>query len=369
VSESATRGAPPVRRAVRRTPSRIWELRRSALVADAAVGLLLAVLTAVSALVIEDLVPGPERSVYDGGWSGWRLLMLGVVAVLFVLALGWRRWVHRTTGTLFYVRMLDEAFGDRHQDAVTVARRRRMDMQAVSRWTDFRPGTDGIIDIADACDQLVIHLETAFNSDRHDTGTAVATNMPWPVALAIGRTLHGFVDIELVELPEGGRIRRGASRSIHREDWHASPSPGGSRAGVVAWFTAVVTDADRHTLTDEMASRDVGRAWLVTLDRPASEKDPAPAAELAELGKQVADILAQIHGDTVDSELVVYARLPKVTALAVGKHLANERIRFFDRTHLMNPKLVGGRPQYDPMRVHPSQPKEIPRGPRAAPGS
>lgn len=359
-------------RSVPRAARRVWRwaagLHRSALVANSAVGISLAVLTAVSALVIEDLVPGPRVSIQEGGWSTWRVALLGAALVLFVLALAWRRWVHRTTGTLFYVRMLDETFGDRHEEAVTAARSRRMEMQAVSRWADLRPGPDGVIDVADACDELVVHLETAFNSDRHDTATAVAPNMPWPVALAVGRALNGFVDVTLVELPETTRVRRSAHQSIREERWPSSPTEGGSRMGVVAWFTASPSEDDRASLTDELATCAVGSAWLLTLDRPVDANDPARVDELVALAEQLASWLARIRAEN-DRELVIYARLPKVTALATGKHLATKRVRFFDRTHLMNHAFINGRDCYQPMRVHASQPTAAPSDPQRSLGT
>lgn len=333
-------------------------LGRSHWAADVAVASLLAALTAVVALVLEDVLPAPGMSIRDAGWSGWRIGFLSVAFVLLLVFLGWRRRVHRTTGTLFYVRMLDEVFVDWHERAAAAAFRRRMDMQVVSRWVDLRPDDDGVIDVVTECDQLVTQIESAVNSDRHDTATAVAPNVLWPIAFAVGRVLHGFIDVRLVELSDQPEARRSSHRTIRMEPWPTPLTDGGGRVGVVAWFTDTMTDHFRESLASEMKSRDVNSAWLLTLDRPANTNDPASADELAELGRELTEHLAGIRRRTAASELVVYARLAKVTALATGQHLATSGVRFFDRTYLMNWEVESGR--YVAMRVHPSQPAGLP---------
>ena len=93
-------------------------------------------ITAVSGLVIEDLLPNDAAKGLD--LAPGRAVTLGVLVVLLFGALSWRARVHRTTGTLFHVQLLDEGMKDLSEPSRLRAARDRMAVRSITRWVDLR---------------------------------------------------------------------------------------------------------------------------------------------------------------------------------------------------------------------------------------
>ncbi|MFC7617292.1 hypothetical protein ACFQV2_31585 [Actinokineospora soli] len=165
--------------------------------ANTAVVVLAALITAALALVVEDALAKPTP---DARVVASRLVLLGAALVLLGVGLWLRSRIHRTSGTLFHIHLLDSGMRDRRHRAVQAAATRRMSTRAVIRWVDLTPG-DPLPDISADCAEIGRALEALVNNDRDDTGHTVAPNLLWPAALAIGAYLPAPAGMRLLELP------------------------------------------------------------------------------------------------------------------------------------------------------------------------
>lgn len=113
-------------------------------------------------------------------------------------------------GTLYYVRALCYGMKDRHLDAVRSTVADHPDVRVVSRWlpepddhdreraTVLLRGTDVAGDIS----EMARDLQTTMNDDDIDTGFAVAPNLLWPMALALGYHSVLYPTTKLVEIDD-----------------------------------------------------------------------------------------------------------------------------------------------------------------------
>ncbi len=104
-------------------------------VSNVFIALLAAALTAVSALVAEDLLPAKG----DGfkGPTTTRVVFCIVLAALLVAAVGWRTWLSENHGTLYYLRVLEDSMEDWHESELQRDAEGRLDHRAVTRWVDL----------------------------------------------------------------------------------------------------------------------------------------------------------------------------------------------------------------------------------------
>ena len=324
-------------------------------------------ITAVSGLVIEDLLPAKPDEHAAVVWE--RVLTLGVLVVLLFGALSWRSRVHRTTGTLFHLQLLDEGMKDLSEPSRLRAARARMAVRSVTRWVDLRcrVSAHGTVDVVDLTQSLADILEEQINTDLADTGYTVAPVMPWPMALAIGTQLPLGDRLGLLELQDIDgkplneiRLDQPPPPDVHVEPpLNMRPATAPRRVGV--WI-AVTRAAALNDPGDRFAELGVTHRVRLTLgpglppvDRTLSDDD------LAGLGAALAAHLVAVCDTFPDAELVVVAMVPKIVAMATGWHLAQHPFRFFDRTHL----LWFDRPRLVPMRVRESQPQLVQAGVRA----
>lgn len=348
-----------LRWAVRR---RWWQRRGAVLVitANFAVAFALASTAALLGLVVEDLLPVSG----DRHCSAARYALLGVTLLALLLALLWRRSAHGRTGTLFYVRLIDEAWQDWHVIPVQVASRRRMSLRSVTRWVDLPSRTrHGVIDLVDVCSEIASALEAVVNGDRDDTGYTIAPNMLWPAALAVGAELPIVDCLELLELSgrpdgSGGGITE-ISYPLPQPSASdaATPAPvphrsGGTRVGLLLTFTARGLDpgtvfagigvGEYYRLCPEWFGVDLARGIGARFT----------GEQLATLAESLPPVVANIKQAAGDRDLVVAAAMPKTLAMALGWGLAQGACRFFAGIHLLH---YDGR-RYIPVRVHPAQP-------------
>jgi hypothetical protein len=219
---------------------------------------------------------------------------------------------------------------------------------------------DGVVDVVQPRQDLSRALESAMNQDRDDTGYAVAPNLLWPAALAVGASLTRTDRMRFLEYdmstPEF-RLRDKASEpvAVRREPDHVVPQPTGDRRGVLLSFTraAAKFDIDRRC-------REFGVSDLVQIGLQQHVQDrQLPGPELSRLADDLAGHLAGIKDATHERELVVVAFLPKTVTLLTGWYLCRQQVRFFAGTHLMH-YLRPPDDRFVAMRVHPSQPTAFP---------
>ncbi|WP_282772359.1 hypothetical protein [Saccharomonospora viridis] len=327
-----------------------------------------AVLTAVLALVVEDLIPKP-----DEGEPEIVPLRAGILLGTLVLLLGalmWRTAVHDKRGTLFYVQILNEGMANLHKEPLDAARAEHLSLRTVTRWVDVTSRRrNGVIDAVEPCHEVGRALEDNVNTDRDDTGYTVAPNLLWPTALAVGAHLPHSDTLRLLELghksnhiefpldsPGMGKLK---------SESHPVPEPKGDRVGVWLALTAKAKEYD----VDMFAQFGVSTVHVVTYGgklpgrdgyQPQFDRD-----DLASFGADAAEILRRIKAEAGSKELVVIAMVPKTTALAIGWQLSQEaEDPFFPRTHLMF--WDEGTQSYVPMRVWESQPTTPPTEPLTA---
>jgi hypothetical protein len=365
-----------------------WWVRGTWLVAlvNAIVGAMVASLAAVLGLIAGDLLP-PSGSAHTST----------VRVVVFVLALGGlygaillRGWVQRATGTLFYVRILDDVMVDWHAEPLGYAHRRRMSLRSVTRWVDLTAQTTTaaeVIDISPTCTQIGEALEAVINGDRDDTAYVIAPNMPWQAALAVGAELPIVDRLHLLELPgrppEPGRGPAPPARAsavllklpfptanrpeatwwthdIDEEpDTLPHPAPDGARVGLLLAFTKAAGDPSMQP-AKVFAGLGVAKYHrLRPITAVGISDGRLTSRQLATLAPALCAAVAYIKKQAGTRELVVAAALPKILATALGWGLAQSDCRFFTGTYLLHYHLPAG--PFQPIRVHPSQPTTPPQ--------
>ncbi|GAA4415662.1 hypothetical protein GCM10023148_12170 [Actinokineospora soli] len=323
--------------------------------ANTAVVVLAALITAALALVVEDALAKPTP---DARVVASRLVLLGAALVLLGVGLWLRSRIHRTSGTLFHIHLLDSGMRDRRHRAVQAAATRRMSTRAVIRWVDLTPG-DPLPDISADCAEIGRALEALVNNDRDDTGHTVAPNLLWPAALAIGAYLPAPAGMRLLELPptdDADEIEFALDHPttpLAPVTTHDLAAPTGDRIGVWLRFTQAATELDPQTFAD------YGVRTVHTLTSTANSLTDLDRDHLAGLGHAIAQQLAHIKKTAGKRELVLIAMIPKTVALTLGWHLARTDTRFFPHTHLLH--YTGPTHGYTPLRVHPTQPTHPPR--------
>lgn len=326
-----------------------------------------ALTTASLALVTQDLLPKPDP---DARIVGWRWLVFAVAVVLVCGSVYWRTNAQRSTGTLFYVQMLDEGMADQRLQALRTAAKKQLARRSITRWLDLRGGTvNGVIDVHPQCQEAGTALEELVNNDRDDTAYTVAPNALWPMAMALGTHLPAGDQLKVTELPDGTGVEQETFRlrtetkpaELYVE--HAElDGATGDRVGVWLAFTPAKKDFD----ADWFRAFGVSTAYTMTWDGV----DPAEGSvvryqrdELERLAAGIAKTLAELKRTHKDSEFVVIAMIPKAVALAVGWHLAQHDCAFFRDTHLMHfdrDYKDHSNYGYFPMRVRGSQPSTTP---------
>ncbi|MGI9000820.1 MAG: hypothetical protein ACR2GH_04065 [Pseudonocardia sp.] len=316
---------------------------------------------AVVSLVAEDLL---RRIPADGDLVIWyrSAVLVGMLGLLLIALRYWGT-VHRATGTLFHVQVLDEQERDLRAAGRAAAERRRMVLRSVTRWVDLaqRTNEQGAVELADVCRDVSDILEAQVNADQIDTGYTLAPAMAWPVAIAIGAQLPLPGTLRLLELPDGD----GDPSSLIELDHAARPvvvecltfgswTPNG-RIGV--WIAAA---PDAQELEPKRwAGLGVTSAFRITLD-PGLPDDPVLSDEdVAGLGAAIARELVVIKRRHRDRELVVVATMTTIVALATGCYLTQQECRFFHGTHLMHYDRDSD--TYLPLRVKEAQPHHAPR--------
>ncbi len=337
-------------------------LARQRGLADVGVAVLVPASAAVFGLALGDAVPGRAGA---PTFSGGRWALLAVVLGLLVATVAGRRWIYRGTGTLFSVSFLDETMPDYHEQAQADAERRHMAVQVLGRRVDvLGRECDRVVDVVQPRQELSRTLEEAINQDRDDTGYAVAPNVLWPAALAVGASLTRtdrmrFLEYDKTTTTEFELRDKAAERvSVRTDPDHIVSEPTGNRRGVLLSFTPAASTFDLDRRCAEFGISALARFGLPTQLQGRRLSGP----ELGRLADDLAGQLADIKHTTSDRELVVVAFVPKTVALLTGWYLSrfvsHQQVRFFARTYLMHHVLSEDR--FVALRVHPSQPATFP---------
>lgn len=329
-------------------------------------------LTAVLALVVEDLLPKHDPNALV---VGFRWAVVAVLVGLLLLALLARGRIQQATGTLFHVQILDEAFADTRQAGAAEAVARKISSRSITRWVDLehRRNPAGVIELAEVCEEVGAALEQQINDDGQTTGSTVAPNMLWPMALAVGGALPAPPEhrpqLRLVELATGPARGAGASpprrrdpmveMPLRHEPLHVEVLPQGELNGTgrfLVWLA--FSSASQHHSWDTLTSRfGVSAGRIIHLGAPPQfgvEPVQLSKEQVAGLGPAIANELVSMRSEIGDAELVVVAMITKASALSAGWHLAQAKCRFFHNTFLMHYDEV--RRDFVAMRVKESQP-------------
>ena len=356
---------------------RVW--RTNVVLADFLAAGTVALVTAVLALVVEDVLPAKDTVTFNP----WRWLALAGALLLLGTTVRHRNTAYRNTGTLFYVRTLDFKMRDWHEEALNLARGHRMSLRSVTPWVDLSPAENGVVDLVGTCAAISASLNTLINTDRDDTGYAVAPNMLWPIALAVGFGMPTVSGLQLLELDGPGAASGGESLEVTWVLADAPPGPGvvertltttrhvidnpaagAARVGLILAFTKHAADMD---LLATFGPFGVSEYYLVRACDTHPDLDNLTAVRydadrLTRLAQVLPHELARIKTEIGDRELVVTTALPKTLTLALGWGLSQVSCAFFPGTHLA---LFNGQGKpFLPVRVHSSQP---PHNPTTAP--
>ncbi len=355
-----------------------WWARNRVLVASVLAAAALALVTAVLALVVEDLLPAPGT---PRRWSGWRFLALAGAFLVLVLALRWRGREYHRSGTLFYARVLDEGMPDYHEKVREAAGRRRIAARTVTDWVDVGQRTaTGVVDAVGISVTSAATLALLMNTDRTDTGNILAPNMLWPVALSVGYRLPAGSELRLLELGAGDPADTSAAAEI---EWPVppelaeagtavrtltrfpgvvtSPTDGANRLGLMLAFAPAAQRMHPEVFFAEYGVREyvVLQPADVSEDRHELKPGCFTGDRLAAFAAALPGEVAKVKRNAGGQELVVAAAMPKTLAVALGMGLSRIPIRVFAGTHLLH--WDDATNSFVPFRVHPSQPETAPR--------
>ncbi len=242
----------------------------------------------------------------------------------------------RTTGTLYYLRYLQEWMSDWHLDDLDVIRSAYLDRRVIGRWSTETP-SDGVLDLVDDTSAITSELQRSFNDDRADTAFNIAPNLLGPVAVSVGFDLYAWDGIVLEELFGNSLL-----------SWTLTDAAGpGTHAMPVTLLqelhpnsTAVLVTAD---LTDQGPTTPppwrfrrhyrVGvftgpgllesRPVVVRTDQGSSEPPDTAIVHPVRATKSVVGAVRRALHENPHCTVVLAARMPKTVALAVGWGLAN----------------------------------------------
>ncbi|MFC7343251.1 hypothetical protein [Saccharopolyspora griseoalba] len=334
--------------------------------ANVAVVVLAAAVTALLALIVEDLLPMSPPSANGVVWQR-RWWLIGVLVALVAGVVG--RTVHKSArGTLFYVQFLEEGMKNWHTRPLGVAKERHLAVKWVLRWVSLARRTDnGVIDLVEPCAELAHTVQSEVNADTDDSGFTLATNTLWPVSLALGWSLSKPDRLTLLDFadkakggkdPEYPLMLSKAKVSHLRHECLEMKPPTGDRVGVWVALTQMAAHCDERNFR----KFGVGCLHRITFHGyMPGDPDYEPTfgkEELEQFGWDVAQYLHDIKKQAGSRELVVIAMMPKTTALVTGWHLSRMPLAFFQGTHLMHYDMVSK--HYIPMRVFESQPTVAP---------
>lgn len=148
-------------------------------------------------LVIEDLFPAGGSFKADGPTQA--RVWAGAFFLLLLVYVTWR--ISRGSGTLYYLRILNERAPDIHHPARTRAKTRYLDYRSVTRSLSL--GSGGWVDVADIVESARSELQSAASTDNEWTSTEFAPNAHWPIQFALGFDWPLTDQTKIMEFKEG----------------------------------------------------------------------------------------------------------------------------------------------------------------------
>ena len=328
--------------------------------------------TGLAGLVLEDLLPA-EGSPEVLPWRAvWALILVGVLVWLLAV----RRTLRRHFGTLYYLFGLPARMTDRHAERL----REESCRYQTYRIVRMQPGPGW--DEAAHSVALADRMNDAMNQDDVATGFHLAPNLLWDLAMGVGGQLAGRSGLGLVEL----------DRALVR--WSPSPPsgirafaalerrriPAGEPSSGVPTIIVNLTEAAPSWPTNWHVGEAVSVGVFAGAGHEASPVRVAPTATGAGLivhpwhavEQVVAAVCDMVHSHP-DRPVLMFARMPKSVALAIGMQLGAKARPLCgragcDQEACQDPwmtltplRLIQDGPsnagtRYEFVRVHPSQP-------------
>lgn len=277
---------------------------------------------------------------------------------------------------------------DWHSAAAAAASRRRLALRTVAEWVNATPQTaSGVVDAVRPTTTTATLLTMLLNLDRDDTGSALAPNLLWPIALAVGYLLPPSSGITLLELGAGAPGATGPDSEVEWRPPTDTPTPEMLARTVILLPGTVPTPASGAERPTAEAERmglvlafsraaklmkpeeffaDFGVSSYVVLqpgdvspDRHELQHACFRADRLTELARVLPTLVADAKQKAGNRELVVAAAMPKTLAVALGMGLARLGSAWFTGTHLLH--WDDSRRAFVPIRTRDSQPTAAPR--------
>lgn len=291
------------------------------------------VATAGASLLLEDLLPLAKGQQF----SPARFVWTAVAGVVLVWLLIHRQRRTRTTGTLYYLRYLQEWMSDWHLADLDLVKGGYLDRRVIGQWSTAAPAA-GVLDLTRDTEAISSELQRSTNDDRSDTGFNIAPNLLLPVAIGVGFDLYAWDTVTLEEWLGPPVLT-----------WQLTDAPGpGSHDIPVCLMRdreqsalAVLVTADltpqgattpprgrfrRHYRVGVFAGPELAtsRPVVVTTD-PARglATDSTAFVHPVRATKCVVGAIRRALHENPSCLVVFAARLPKTVALAVGWGLAN----------------------------------------------
>lgn len=295
-----------------------------------------AITIAIASLLVEE--------VFNQGWSSTRIwnyvCWLALSLLFWSIAAGWRLFLSKAAGTLYYVRMMPTAARNWHIDAQEAARRRFLGSVQVVHSIDLA-AESGVIDLREDVSEVGSKLQDLFNSDDDKTGFMLVPDLLAPVAVALGYRLNLPPGTMFYDLGDSGKtgtsidswaLEDGPNRNEPQPRMRTTVGPGTCGIHIHASFTAIPDYKQISRPVRE--SRELGiwqnvddNDWQakqrtdVRVGVHGEETHPASAA------RAWAQVIRSALHDGNGEPVLLTARVPKTVSLAMGYLLAPAHTR------------------------------------------
>ncbi|MCL2455402.1 MAG: hypothetical protein FWD18_08945 [Micrococcales bacterium] len=355
---------------------------------------LIALTTAIAALVVEDLLPA------EGGFGyspPFRWALFAVSAPLLVLSVYWAWWIRSVRGSAYVVQVQDQAAPRWHTGPLVAKTLQHLNVNMLVERLDL--GATGQVELADTVTSLARELRAGQNADDDSTGFSYYPNVLFPAAIALGYQWEPPRGVVLHELNEAGdrddfffplteltraaqprpelipvppepseadkaddEVRSVSVRILLTYNKHVLPLPLHDDAGAIdgfgsferAYVVGVRGDGDSlvNVKVDPRWHRNTG-------SDPDGTALLTPAEIVIGAGRALREVLDR-HPKAV---VVVVGMMPKATTIPLGWYMANAHgtagFPLPCPWERLVPMHFAGPGRLRPARVHPDQPDDL----------
>lgn len=277
--------------------------------------------TATWAMVVQDTFPVGKATEFDLlGTTRPRI----TAAVTMATLLGGLVWAlarsRQVSGTLYYLRVLDDQADDFHDQAVLLARREALDYRAVVKTLSL--GRERWVDIAAECNEVRLSLQIAGNEDDDNSSYDFAPNAYWPVSFAIGYDWPLNANTTLIEFHQARRsfaVRMEHATMAHVPEQSALRDHAARLVAVDAFLTSGIEAASAAKIRATVRSV-FGTEPDAVLAIGAANDDTDGLVDVAEADRRPRATISAVNAPGVISALDAALRVARGILIAADRY-------------------------------------------------